>query len=212
MINHVLKRANCSLFLYVGPRLHDRIFELDAKLVLPQRLIILFNAISLVIVEDVVEGDRRERSVDGLLNLAELSHHVLALLFDLFKLRGRQVKGRDCSEAHEVCISVVFNHERKMVDNRAAAESLNDEMLIFASAIIFDSNFYDAVLNQIKPVRCFIFLAKVGSFLVRLSFHAIDNLLLRQQTQLSEVRDLAHFHEEPGGQRILVLENLLLEQ
>ena len=207
-----MKRANCSLFLYVGPRLHDRIFELDAELILPQRLIILFNAISLVVVEDVVEGDRRERSVDGLLNLAELSHHVLALLFDLFKLRGRQVKGRDGSEAHEVCISVVFNHERKMVDNRAAAESLNDEMLIFASAIIFDSNFYDAVLNQIKPVRCFILLAKVGSFLVRLSFHAIDNLLLRQQTQLSEVRDLAHFHEEPGGQRILVLENLLLEQ
>ena len=212
LINHVLKRANCRLFLLNGPVLHDCIFELDAELILPQRLIILFDAVSLVVMEDVVEGNRLERCVDRLLNLAELSRHVLTLFLYLFELRMGQEEGRDGSQAHEVCISVIFDHERKMVDDCSPAKSLDDESLILASAIIFDSYFNDAVLNQIKPVRCFILLAKISSFFVCLSFHAINDLLLRKETQLSKVRDLAHFHEEPGCQRILVLENLLLEQ
>ena len=159
--------------------LHDCILELHAELVLPQRLIILFDAISLVVVEDVVEGDRLKRCVKRLLNLAELSLHVLTLFLNLIELRMGQVKSRDSSQAHEVCISVIFNHERKMVDDRSPTKSLDDEGLILASAIIFDSYFNDAVLNQIKPVRCFILLAKIGSFFERLSLHAIDDLLLR---------------------------------
>ena len=108
--------------------------------------------------KDVVESQWVVRCVNRLPNLALLGHQILSLLLNFIELLCGQTEDRDSCKANEVCISVIFDHERTMVDDRSAAESLNYERLILASAIIFYSYLNDAVLNQIESVRCFILL------------------------------------------------------
>ena len=98
-----------------------------------------------------------------------------------------------------------------MIDNCTTTESLNDEVLFFTPAVVFDGDLNDTVLDQVKFVRCPATFAEQGTLLVGESLHTVDQLLLGQQADIAEVRDLLHLHKEPRRQRVLVLEDLLLE-
>ena len=98
-----------------------------------------------------------------------------------------------------------------MVDDRTSAESFDNEVLVLTSSVILDSNLNYSILDQVKTVSEGIFLADKSPLLVSMSLHIVDQLLFRQQAQVLEVRNLLHFMEEPRGQRVLVLKDLLLE-
>ena len=58
IIDHILQVAWLGLLLDFGPVLHDRVFELDTKLVLPQSFQVILIVMLHIIVEDVVERKR----------------------------------------------------------------------------------------------------------------------------------------------------------
>ena len=99
-----------------------------------------------------------------------------------------------------------------MVDDRTSAESFNNEVLVLTSSVILDGNLNYSILDQVKAVSEGVFLAEESPLLVSMSLHTVDQLLFRQQAQVLEVRNLLHLMEEPRGQRVLVLKDLLLEQ
>ena len=58
IIDHILQIARLGLLLDFCPVLHDRVFELDTQLVLPQGFQVILIVMLHIIVEDVVERKR----------------------------------------------------------------------------------------------------------------------------------------------------------
>ena len=58
VVDHALDVARLRFFLDLRPVLHDRVFEFDTELVLSHRLSVPLDAVSLIVVENVVESKR----------------------------------------------------------------------------------------------------------------------------------------------------------
>ena len=91
--------------------LHDCILELDAELVFTKSFVVEVDRLPFVVVENVVQGQRIEWSVDCLRHLSLLSSEVVPLLHHFIELCARQVESRNSCSAHEVRIRVIVHHE-----------------------------------------------------------------------------------------------------
>ena len=78
--------ARCSLIFYLGPALHDGVFELHTQLILSKSFFIDIDVTSIVIVEDIVKGKRVIRRKKLLLHMCALLLQVLTLFRDLSHL------------------------------------------------------------------------------------------------------------------------------
>ena len=133
-------------------------------------------------------------------------------VLDLAHLVIGERKARDVCSADKVCISIVSDHERVMVDDGSSPEPLNHEVLVVTSAIVPDCHFNDSLLDKEHLVSHLVFLAHKRALFVRVPFHGVNKLLLRRQRQVTEVVDLVHFNVDEDANFVLILEDLLLEK
>ena len=210
-VNHVLKAARCRFFLHFGPVLHNRILHLDSQLVPSQCLLVVLQVTFVVVVEDVVQCQGQEWLVKCLLYLCSSLLQVLSSILDISHLIVRKREARNVGSADKVCISVISDHKRVMVDDCASSEPLNHKVLVVTSTIIFNGHFNNSLLDEEHFVCLLVLLTHKRALLKRVPFHSVNDLLLSRQRQISEVADLVHFNVDEHTDLILILEDLLLE-
>ncbi len=174
LVDHILDVSGSSLLFDLGPLLHDCVFKLDSQLVLAQGLIVGCNRTLFIVVENVIQRERQKRCKELLFNELDGLLQVLSFGLNLFELVEVEHVAGHCGAAHEVCIGIVLNHERAMVDDGTPTKSLNDEVLVITPSIVLDSDLDNTLLDQDQLVGNHIFLANQRAFFESETLHAVD--------------------------------------
>ena len=135
----------------------------------------------------------------------------MPLPLDLLELFVGKDEAADCRTAHKVRIRVVLHGERPMVNDRATAQPLNDEIFIFSAPVVRGGDLNDAVLDQDQLVRLLVLLADQAALLIGEALQPEDHLLLRVVVERLKVGDFVHLDIEPEGELVAILEDLPLE-
>jgi len=97
-----------------------------------------------------------------------------------------------------------------MVDYRAPAKSLNNELLFYFWRVLH-CNFHYSLLDDKHLLRNLIFLAQKTVFFVKFSIHTVNDLLFCLELKLAEVVNLVTSHFQEDLDFVVVETNLLFE-
>ena len=174
LVDHVLQRGLLIQFLDLGPSLHHYVFEVHAELILTQLLKICIMTLSLIVMYDVIKGDRLMSFEYLLLHIVLGFLKVMSLGLDLFDLLVCKHESRHSCVTFEVCIGIILDQERTMVDDGTLRQSLNDKEIIFDSFVVGNGNLNYTILDEEHSVSDLVLLTDVLALLKCDSLHGQD--------------------------------------